>query len=65
MSQNIRAVPGASARHGRIWNVPGSGLAIMSDSYTRAKPSMAEPSKPMPSSNACSSSAGATATDLR
>ncbi len=65
MSQNIRAVPGASARHGRIWNVPGSGLAIMSDSYTRAKPSIAEPSKPMPSSKACSSSAGATATDLR
>lgn len=32
MSQNIRAVPGASARHGSIWNVLGSGLAIMSDS---------------------------------
>lgn len=65
MSQNIRAVPGASARQGRTWKVDGSGLAIMSDSYTRAKPSMAEPSKPMPSSNACSSSAGATATDFR
>lgn len=65
MSQNIRAVPGASARHGRTWKVDGSGLAIMSDSYTRAKPSIAEPSKPIPSSKACSSSAGATATDLR
>ena len=32
MSQNIRAVPGASARQGRIWKVDGSGLAIMSDS---------------------------------
>ena len=32
MSQNMRAVPGASARQGSIWNVPGSGLAIMSDS---------------------------------
>jgi hypothetical protein len=45
--------------------VPGSGRASMSDSATRAKPSMAEPSKPMPSSKAPSSSAGATATDLR
>ena len=65
MSQNIRAVPGDSARHGRIWNVDGSGLASMSDSWTRVKPSIAEPSKPMPSANAPSSSAGATATDLR
>src|SRR3954463_12489801 len=65
MSQNIRAVPGASPRHGRIWKVPGSGRASMSDSATRAKPSIAEPSKPMPSSKAPSSSAGALATDLR
>ena len=65
MSQNIRAVDGPSPRHGRIWNVAGSGLASMSASYTRANPSMAEPSNPMPSSKAPSSSAGATATDLR
>ena len=42
----------------------GSGLASMSDSETRAKPSIAEPSNPMPSANAPSSSAGAIATDL-
>src|SRR5580692_5230473 len=64
MSQNMRATPGYSPRHGRSWNVDGSGRAIMSLSCTRAKPSMAEPSKPMPSANAPSSSAGATATDL-
>ncbi len=32
MSQNIRAVAGPWLRHGRIWNVDGSGLASMSDS---------------------------------
>src|SRR5450756_2714005 len=64
MSQNILATPGYSPRHGSSWNVAGSGLAIMSDSWTLAKPSMAEPSKPIPSENAPSSSAGATATDL-
>ena len=37
----------------------------MSASYTRAKPSIADPSNPMPSANAPSSSAGATATDFR
>ena len=51
--------------HGSTWNVDGSGRATMSDSYTRAKPSMADPSKPIPSAKAPSSSAGATATDLR
>ena len=64
MSQNMRATPGLSPRHGSTWNVDGSGLASMSDSVTRAKPSIAEPSNPMPSANAASSSAGATATDL-
>src|SRR5215469_12490164 len=64
MSQNMRATPGYSPRHGSSWNVDGSGLAIMSASCTRAKPSIADPSKPMPSANAPSSSAGATATDL-
>ena len=65
MSQNIRAVDGPSPRQGRIWNVPGSGFSSMSASVTRARPSIAEPSKPMPSLNAPSSSAGATATDFR
>ena len=65
MSQNIRAAPGASVRHGRIENVAGSGFANMSDSVTRAKPSIAEPSKPIPSSNAFSNSAGAIATDFK
>ncbi len=65
MSQNIRAVPWVSARQGSTWKVDGSGRASMSASYTRAKPSIAEPSNPMPSAKAASSSAGATATDLR
>ena len=39
-------------------NVLGSGRARTSDSCTRLKPSMAEPSKVMPSSRAFSSSAG-------
>src|SRR3954447_599606 len=64
MSQNIRAVPGDSPRHGSTWNVAGSGFASMSDSCTRAKPSMADPSKPIPSAKAPSSSAGAIATDF-
>ena len=65
MSQNIRAVDGPSPRHGSSWNVAGSGWASMSASVTRANPSIAEPSKPMPSAKASSSSAGATETDLR
>jgi hypothetical protein len=65
MSQNMRALsPLVPLSNGNTWNVDGSGSATMSDSYTRAKPSMAEPSKPMPSSNAASSSAGATETLL-
>ena len=36
----------------------GSGMRSMSDSWTRLKPSIAEPSKVMPSSRAVSSSAG-------
>ena len=67
MSQNIRAewcLP-ALVVHGSTWKVDGSGLATVSDSDTRANPSIDEPSKPMPSSNAPSSSAGAIATDLR
>ena len=65
MSQNIRPTPTGSSRSGISWNVDGSGLAIMSASYTRENPSTADPSKPIPSANAPSSSAGATATDLR
>ena len=65
ISQNIRAAPGASVRHGRIEKVAGSGFANISDSVMRAKPSMAEPSKPIPSAKAFSNSAGAIATDFR
>ena len=32
MSQNMRAVPGFSPRHGSTWNVLGSGCTSMSDS---------------------------------
>ena len=67
MSQNIRAEwwwP-ALVVQGSTWKVDGSGRATVSDSDTRAKPSIEEPSKPMPSSKAPSSSAGAIATDLR
>ena len=32
MSQNMRAVPLLSPRHGSTWKVLGSGLASMSDS---------------------------------
>ncbi|SKV32110.1 Uncharacterised protein [Mycobacteroides abscessus subsp. abscessus] len=67
MSQNMRAewcLP-ALVVQGSTWNVDGSGCATVSDSETRAKPSMDEPSKPMPSSKAPSSSAGAMETLLR
>ena len=64
ISQNIRAAPGASVRHGKIENVAGSGFANISDSVTRANPSIAEPSKPIPSSKALTNSAGAIATDF-
>ena len=43
----------------------GSGRASMSDSWTREKPSMEDPSKSMPSSKAVSSSAGVMANDFR
>ena len=66
MSQNIRALsPLPPPSNGKTWKVVGSGMATMSDSWIRAKPSIAEPSKPIPSSNAASSSAGATLTDFR
>ena len=65
ISQNMRAVPPAPARQGSTAKVLGSGQATMSDSSMRAKPSIEEPSKPMPSSKAPSSSAGVTAKLLR
>ena len=58
MSQKTRATGASSGCQGRIWNVLGSGRASTSLSWTREKPSMAEPSKVMPSSRAFSSSAG-------
>src|SRR3954451_10400049 len=57
MSQNIRPTPWSAGRHGRIANVDGSGIAIMSDSSIALKPVIDEPSKPMPPSKAASSSA--------
>jgi hypothetical protein len=63
-SQNTRAVGGPPLRSGRIWNVWGSGLARTSLSCTRLKPSMADPSKVMPSAKAFSTSAGVILKDL-
>ena len=54
-----------AGRQGTSWKVVGSGMAIMSDSSMRAKPSMDEPSKPMPSSRAFSSSSTVMAKLLR
>ncbi len=55
-SQNMRATALSRGRHGINSKVDGSGMAIMSDSSMRANPSIDEPSKPVPSSSACSSS---------
>src|SRR5687768_17398113 len=52
----MRATPRSSGRQGRIAKVDGSGMAIMSDSSMALKPVIDEPSKPMPPSNASSSS---------
>src|SRR5919106_2791274 len=55
----MRATPPPSSsvgRHGRTANVLGSGSAIMSDSSIALKPVIEDPSKPMPPSNASSSS---------
>src|SRR5688500_4002227 len=52
----MRATPRSSGRQGRIAKVDGSGMAIMSDSSMALKPVMEEPSKPIPPSNASSSS---------
>ena len=52
----MRATPRSSGRQGRIAKVDGSGMAIMSDSSIALKPVIDEPSKPIPPSNASSSS---------
>ena len=64
MSQNMRATA-CSVCHGMIWNVAGSGTAIMSDSWMRLKPSIDEPSNPIPSRNAPSSSCDVIVNDFR
>ena len=56
-SQKTRPTPCSSGRQGRIAKVDGSGMAIMSDSSIALKPVIEEPSKPIPFSNASSSSA--------
>ena len=58
MSANMRATPppSPSGRQGSTWNVAGSGIAIMSDSSIALNPVIDEPSKPIPPSNASSSS---------
>ena len=64
MSQNIRAT-GCSVVHGISWKVAASGTAIMSDSWIRLKPSIEEPSNPIPSAKAPSSSCEVIVKDLR
>ena len=58
MSQNTRATDSVWPCQGSSWNVLASGRARTSASWTRLKPSMAEPSNVIPSSRAFSSSAG-------
>ena len=57
-SQIIRATLRSPCFHGISWKVSGSGIAIMSDSSIALKPVIDEPSKPIPSSSASSSSLG-------
>ena len=63
-SQNIRATL-ASVFHGISWKVEGSGTATMSDSWIRLKPSIEEPSNPIPSVSAPSSSCDVIVNALR
>ena len=56
MSQKTRATDESSSCQGSSWKVLGSGRAKTSDSWTRLNPSMAEPSKVIPSSRASASS---------
>jgi hypothetical protein len=55
----------ASVFHGISWNVDGSGKATMSDSWIRLKPSIDEPSNPIPSVKAPSSSWDVIVNDFR
>ena len=64
MSQNIRATA-CSVFHGMTWKVEGSGNATMSDSWMRRIASIEEPSKPMPSAKAPSSSCEVIVNDFR
>ena len=57
----VGASPG---RHGSTANVRASGMAIMSDSSMALKPVIDEPSKPIPPSNASSSSSTLIENDL-
>src|SRR6266550_558405 len=65
MSQIIRATFVSPSFHGIRWKVSGSGIAIMSDSSIALKPVIDEPSKPIPSSSAFSTSLGVIAKLLR
>ena len=56
--------PFSSGRHGSTLKVVGSGMAIMSDSSMALKPVIEEPSKPMPPSNASSSSSALMVNDF-
>ena len=56
MSQNMVATRPPLLRHGRICSVVGSGIATMSLSSIRANPWIDDPSNPMPSRTAFSSS---------
>ncbi len=57
-SQIIRPTFDSPERHGMTTNVSGSGIATMSDSSIALNPVIDEPSKPIPSSSAPSSSSG-------
>ena len=65
MSQNILATAFVRGLQGRMVKVVGSGRAYMSLSSERTKPSIAEPSKPMPRVSALSSSSTVTETPFR
>ena len=64
-SQNIRATAFWRGRQGRIEKVAGSGIATMSLSSRRAKPSTVDPSNAIPCSSAPSSSASVMANPFR
>ena len=61
MSQIIRATLVSPSFQGINWKVSGSGIATMSDSSIALKPVIDEPSNPIPSSSAASTSLGVTA----